>query len=156
MDLSARLSAALSGRYEIQREIGRGGMSVVFLAKDLKHNRDVAIKALRPELTESVGADRFQREVEIVSHLEHIHILPLFDSGTANGVLYYVMPHVDGGSLRDRPLANRHACHGPRGRARSQREPGGETAAGAAGASEWLDLAVTGVVLGLEPSPCTI
>ena len=102
MDLSARLSAALSGQYEIQREIGRGGMSVVFLAKDLKHNRDVAVKVLRPELTESVGAERFQREVEIVSHLEHIHILPLFDSGTANGVLYYVMPYVDGGSLRDR------------------------------------------------------
>jgi len=102
VELRHRLSAALAGRYEIEREIGRGGMSVVFLARDLKRDRNVALKALRPELTESVGADRFQREIQIASHLDHIHILPLFDSGTAEGALYYVMPYVSGGSLRER------------------------------------------------------
>jgi serine/threonine protein kinase/tetratricopeptide (TPR) repeat protein len=101
VELSARLSAALAGRYEILREIGRGGMSVVFLARDLSLDREVALKALRPELTASVGAERFQREIQLVAHFEHIHLLQLYESGTADGVLYYAMPYARGGSLRD-------------------------------------------------------
>jgi len=101
VDLNARLSAALTGRYEILREIGRGGMSVVFLARDLHLDREVALKALRPELTQSVGAERFQREIQLVAHFEHIHLLPLYESGTADGALYYVMPYARDGSLRD-------------------------------------------------------
>jgi tetratricopeptide (TPR) repeat protein len=102
VDLIARLSASLAGRYEILREIGRGGMSVVYLARDLSLDREVALKALRPELTASVGADRFQREIQLVAHFEHIHLLQLHASGTADGVLYYIMPYSRDGSLRDR------------------------------------------------------
>ncbi len=102
MDLLAHLSEALPERYEILRVIGRGGMSEVFLVRDLSLDREVALKALRPELTESVGAGRFQREIQLVSHFEHLHLLQLYESGTANGVLYYVMPYARGGSLRDR------------------------------------------------------
>ncbi len=101
MDLSARLSAALEGRYEILREIGRGGVSVVYLARDLSLDREVALKVLRPELLQSVGAERFQREIQLVAHFEHIHLLPLHESGTADGALYYVMPYARDGSLRD-------------------------------------------------------
>ena len=101
MDLSTHLSAALSGRYEILRELGRGGMSVVFLARDLRLDREVAIKALRPELTQSVGADRFQREIQLVAHFEHLHLLQVYESGTADGVLFYTMPYARDGSLRD-------------------------------------------------------
>jgi len=101
VDLSARLSAAMAGRYQILREIGRGGMSVVFLARDLRLDREVAVKALRPELTQSVGAERFQREVQLVAHFEHLNLLQLYESGTAGGVLYYVMPYARDGSLRD-------------------------------------------------------
>jgi tetratricopeptide (TPR) repeat protein len=92
----------LAGRYEILREIGRGGMSQVFLARDLRLDREVALKALRPELTESVGAGRFQREIQLVAHFEHLHLLQLYEAGTADGVLYYVMPYARDGSLRDR------------------------------------------------------
>lgn len=102
MDLLDRIRTLLAGRYDVEREIGRGGMSVVYLARDLKHDRDVAVKVLRPELTESVGAERFAREIRVTSRLEHIHILQLYDSGSVDGVAFYVMPYVEGGSLRDR------------------------------------------------------
>ena len=97
-----RLNTAFSGRYSVQRELGRGGMATVFLADDLKHARQVAIKVLHPELAAVLGPDRFLKEIEIAAGLTHPHILPLHDSGEADGLLYYVMPYVDGESLRDR------------------------------------------------------
>jgi serine/threonine-protein kinase len=99
-----RLRAALRGRYEVEREIGAGGMATVFLATDLKHHRAVAIKVLRPELSASLGPDRFLREIEIAAKLQHPNILPVYDSGENDGILYYVMPFVRGESLRDRLL----------------------------------------------------
>jgi tetratricopeptide (TPR) repeat protein/tRNA A-37 threonylcarbamoyl transferase component Bud32 len=102
VDLGATLRSALDGRYAIEGEVGRGGMSVVFKARDLKHNRTVAIKVLKPELSEQVGTDRFQREVEFAANLTNPHILPLFDSGEAAGQLYYVMPCIEGGTLKER------------------------------------------------------
>src|SRR5207249_8564078 len=101
-ELVARLRAALADRYAIDRELGRGGMATVFLARDVKHDRSVAIKVLRPELAAALGAERFLREIEIAARLTHPHILPLHDSGEAGGFLYYVMPFVEGESLRDR------------------------------------------------------
>ncbi len=98
----SRLAEALRDRYLIERELGRGGMATVYLARDLKHHRLVALKVLRPELTASLGADRFEREIEIAAGFDHPHILPVFDSGEAGGVLYYVMPYVEGESLRSR------------------------------------------------------
>jgi serine/threonine-protein kinase len=97
-----RLQQALASRYTIERELGHGGMAVVYLAQDLKHRRPVAIKVLRPELAYAIGPERFLREIEIAARLAHPHILPLHDSGNADGVLYYVMPYVEGESLRDR------------------------------------------------------
>ena len=97
-----RLSTALAQRYRIEREIGRGGMATVYLAEDLKHHRQVAIKVLNPELAAGLGPERFLREIEIAARLAHPHILPLHDSGETEGFLYYVMPFVDGESLRDR------------------------------------------------------
>jgi eukaryotic-like serine/threonine-protein kinase len=96
------LRAALARRYSIEREIGAGGMAQVFLARDLKHQRAVAIKILRPDLASAVGAERFLREIEIAAKLSHPHVLPLHDSGEIRGVPYYVMPYVEGESLRDR------------------------------------------------------
>ena len=101
-DLQTRLQAALADRYAIERELGRGGMAVVFLAHDLRHDRRVALKALRPELAASLGPERFLREIKTVAALTHPHILPLHDSGEADGCLYYVMPYVAGESLRHR------------------------------------------------------
>jgi serine/threonine protein kinase/tetratricopeptide (TPR) repeat protein len=101
-ELLERLTAALADRYGIESEIGRGGMATVYLAQDLKHRRKVAIKVLHPELTATLGSERFLQEIEIVAGLQHPHILPLYDSGEADGLLYYVMPYVDGESLRDR------------------------------------------------------
>ena len=101
-DVLSRLRTSLEGRYTVDREIGRGGMSLVFQARDLKHDRNVAIKVLRPELTASIGAERFLSEINIAANLEHPNILPLFDSGDADGLLYYSMPLVEGESLRDR------------------------------------------------------
>ena len=101
-DLLERLRAALGYRYEVESEIGRGGMAVVFVADDLKHHRKAAIKVLHLELTATVGADRFLREIEIASGLDHPHILTLLDSGEASGLLYYIMPFVESESLRDR------------------------------------------------------
>ena len=101
-DPIARLTAALHDRYTIERQIGEGGMATVFLAEDLKHRRPVAIKVLRPELAATVGSERFLREIEMAAKLQHPHILPVYDSGDADGVLYYVMPFVEGESLRGR------------------------------------------------------
>jgi TolB-like protein/Tfp pilus assembly protein PilF/tRNA A-37 threonylcarbamoyl transferase component Bud32 len=101
-DLLERLKSALAYRYAVESEIGRGGMAVVFLAEDLKHGRRVALKVLHPELAASLGTDRFLREIEIAAKLEHPHILALIDSGEADGLPYYVMPHVEGESLRER------------------------------------------------------
>jgi tetratricopeptide (TPR) repeat protein/tRNA A-37 threonylcarbamoyl transferase component Bud32 len=99
-DAAARLAAGLADRYRIERELGQGGMATVYLAEDLKHHRKVAVKVLRPELAESVGSARFLREIDIAAQLTHPHILPLHDSGEAGGFLYYVMPYVEGESLR--------------------------------------------------------
>jgi serine/threonine-protein kinase len=96
------LRGALAGRYEILRELGAGGMATVYLARDLKLQRQVALKVLRPELAQSLGPERFLREIEIAAQLHHPHILALHDSGEADGFLYYVMPYVEGESLRDR------------------------------------------------------
>src|SRR2546426_1230712 len=100
--LLGRLQVALAERYSIERELGRGGMATVYLAEDLKHHRLVALKVLDPEATAGVGPDRFLREIELAAGLNHPHILPLHDSGNAGGLLYYVMPYVEGESLRDR------------------------------------------------------
>jgi serine/threonine-protein kinase len=97
-----RLRAAFGGRYDIERELGAGGMATVYLARDLKHDRLVAIKVLRPELAAVLGPDRFPREIRIVAQLQHPHVLPLHDSGETSGFLYYVMPFVEGESLRTR------------------------------------------------------
>jgi predicted ATPase len=98
----AKLSAALADRYRLTRELGAGGMATVYLADDLRHSRQVAVKVLRPELAESLGIDRFLREITTTANLRHAHILPLYDSGEADGHLFYVMPFVEGESLRDR------------------------------------------------------
>ncbi len=97
-----RLAAALADRYRVEQEVGQGGMATVYLAEDLKHHRRVALKVLRPELAATLGPDRFVREIEVAARLQHPHILPLHDSGEAGGFLYYVMPFVDGESLRPR------------------------------------------------------
>ncbi len=102
MDVLERLQAALGDRYRVERELGTGGMATVFLATDRKHERSVAIKLLRPELAAALGHERFLREIEIAAKLQHPHILPVYDSGEAGGLLYYVMPFVEGESLRDR------------------------------------------------------
>jgi Tol biopolymer transport system component/tRNA A-37 threonylcarbamoyl transferase component Bud32 len=97
-----RLTAALADRYRLERELGQGGMATVYLAHDLRHDRQVAVKVLRPELAASLGSERFLREIRIAAQLSHPHILPLHDSGEAGGFLFYVMPYVDGESLRGR------------------------------------------------------
>ena len=102
MDVLSRLSAAVGAQYAIERELGRGGMATVYLARDLKHHRRVALKVLRPELTAALGSDRFLREIEIAAQFAHPSIVPVFDSGEAQGFLYYVMPFVAGESLRSR------------------------------------------------------
>lgn len=102
MDQEARLRAALADRYELDRQIGAGGMAYVYRARDRQHDRDVAIKVLRPELAAALGAERFMREIHIEARLQHPHILPLHDSGSVGGFLYYVMPYVEGETLRER------------------------------------------------------
>jgi tRNA A-37 threonylcarbamoyl transferase component Bud32 len=103
-----RLTAALADRYRIERELGQGGMATVYLAQDVKHDRMVAIKVLRPELAAVIGADRFLSEIKTTANLQHPHILPLFDSGQADSFLFYVMPFIDGESLRDRLSREKH------------------------------------------------
>ena len=115
--LAERLASALAGRYEIERELGRGGMAIVFLARDLRHDRRVAIKVLREDIAAAVGAERFLEEIRVTASLQHPHILPLFDSGEAHpegptgpegpGIVYYVMPFVDGETLRARLARDR-------------------------------------------------
>ncbi|HEU5050933.1 MAG TPA: protein kinase [Gemmatimonadales bacterium] len=100
--INERLGQSLSERYRIERELGQGGMATVYLAEDVRHHRRVAIKVLHPELSAVIGAERFLREIELTANLQHPHILPLFDSGDADGLLYYVMPYVDGETLRSR------------------------------------------------------
>jgi len=101
-DLRDRLQAGLAGRYSIERELGTGGMAVVYLAQDERHDRHVALKALRPELSSEIGSERFLREIKIAAGLTHPHILPLYDSGEVDGLLFYVMPNMEGQSLRER------------------------------------------------------
>jgi serine/threonine-protein kinase len=100
--ITDRLNVALTGRYEIERELGAGGMATVFLAEDLKHKRKVALKVLKPELAAVLGAERFVVEIKTTAALQHPHILPLFDSGTADSFLFYVMPFIEGETLRDK------------------------------------------------------
>ena len=101
-DVLERLTTALADRYRIERELGRGGMAIVYLAHDLKHDRQVAVKVVQPELAAVIGAERFLNEIKVTANLQHPHILPLFDSGEADGFLFYVMPFVEGESLRAR------------------------------------------------------
>ena len=97
-----RLAAALADRYRIERELGAGGMATVYLARDLRHDRDVALKVLHAELAETLGRQRFLREIRMAAGLTHPHILPLYDSGEAGGFLYFVMPVMKGQTLRER------------------------------------------------------
>ena len=101
-DALGRLTAALADRYRLERELGQGGMATVYLARDLKHDRQVALKVLRPELSAILGGERFLAEIKTTANLQHPHILSLFDSGEADGLVFYVMPYVEGESLRDR------------------------------------------------------
>src|SRR3954470_1439466 len=96
------LSAALADRYRIEHELGQGGMATVYRARDVRHDRDVAIKVLNTELAESLGRQRFVREIRMAAKLNHPHILPLYDSGECDGFLYFVMPVMQGQTLRDR------------------------------------------------------
>src|SRR5678815_4954483 len=96
------LNLAFEGRYRVERELGAGGMATVYLADDLRHSRRVAIKVLRPELAAALGAERFLREITTTASLRHPHIVPLYDSGEGDGIVYYVMPFIEGESLRDR------------------------------------------------------
>src|SRR6516225_4693069 len=102
MEPTAKLAAALSGRYDVEREIGAGGMATVYLARDVRHERFVALKVLNPELAAVLGVERFLAEIKVTANLQHPNLLPLFDSGEANGLLFYVMPFVEGESLRAR------------------------------------------------------
>ncbi|MGH7710949.1 MAG: serine/threonine-protein kinase, partial [Gemmatimonadaceae bacterium] len=101
-DAIGRLTRALADRYRVEHVLGSGGMATVYLADDLKHHRQVAIKVLKPEVAAAVGADRFLREIAIAAKLNYPHIVPLFDSGEADGLVFYVMPYIAGESLRDR------------------------------------------------------
>ena len=101
-DPVTRLNAALEGRYRIESELGEGGMATVYLAEDIKHERRVALKVLKPELAAVVGAERFLAEIKTTANLTHPNILPLHDSGEADGFLFYVMPYLEGESLRER------------------------------------------------------
>jgi serine/threonine-protein kinase len=96
------LNTALTGRYVLEQELGRGGMATVYVTRDLKHDRFVALKVLRPDLAASLGSERFLREIRLTARLEHPHILPILDSGEAAGLLWYTMPFVRGETLRDR------------------------------------------------------
>ncbi len=101
-ELQQRLESGLTGRYVVERPLGEGGMAVVFLARDLRHDRAVALKVLRPDISAEIGAERFLREIKMAASLTHPNILPVFDSGSADGLLFYVMPNMEGQSLRDR------------------------------------------------------
>src|SRR3954470_13271051 len=100
--MNPSLAVSLEGRYAVDREIGRGGMATVYLARDIRHNRNVALKVLSPELGAVLGVERFLAEIEVTANLQHPNLLPLFDSGEADGLLFYVMPFVEGETLRAR------------------------------------------------------
>src|SRR2546423_6159382 len=102
MQITEQINTALANRYRIEREIGSGGMAIVYLARDLRHDRSVALKVLNPELGAVLGVERFLGEIKVTANLQHPNLLPLFDSGEANGLLFYVMPYVEGESLRAR------------------------------------------------------
>ena len=102
VDAPAALVEALADRYRVDRQLGAGGMATVYLAHDHKHDREVAIKVLRPDLAETLGRERFLREIQLAARLNHPNILPLYDSGDANGCMYFVMPVMEGQTLRDR------------------------------------------------------
>src|SRR5262245_58112314 len=102
MHTTEQLNSALAGRYAIERRIGEGGMAVVYVAHDSRHGRRVALKVLKPELGVVVGVERFLAEIRLTAKLQHPNLLPLFDSGAAGDILYYVMPYVEGESLRQR------------------------------------------------------
>src|SRR4026209_2049467 len=102
MSNAERLAAAVADRYRIERELGQGGMATVYLAQDLKHDRKVALKVLKPELAAVLGGERFVVEIKTTAALQHPHILPLFDSGEAGGFLYYVMPYIEGETIREK------------------------------------------------------
>ncbi len=101
-EITSKLSTALADRYRIERHLGEGGMATVYLAEDLKHRRKVAVKVLRPELAAILGAERFLKEIEVTANLQHPNNLPLYDSGEADTFLYYVMPFIEGETLRDK------------------------------------------------------
>ena len=101
-EITSRLSTAVADRYKIESHLGEGGMATVYLAHDVKHDRKVALKVLRPELAAVIGAERFLQEIKVTANLQHPHILPLHDSGEADSFLYYVMPYVEGDTLRDK------------------------------------------------------
>ena len=101
-DPITRLNSALEGRYRVEREIGEGGMATVYLAEDLRHHRKVALKTMNPKVASGLGSERFLREIDVAAALAHPHILPVHDSGEADGFLYYVMPYVEGETLRKR------------------------------------------------------
>jgi serine/threonine-protein kinase len=101
-EITSQLKTALADRYVIERELGAGGMALVYLAQDVKHERKVALKVLRPELAAVIGAERFLTEIKVTANLQHPHVLPLHDSGEAESFLYYVMPYVEGQTLRDK------------------------------------------------------
>ena len=120
-----RLSLALADRYRIERELGAGGMATVYLAHDLKHDRKVAVKVLRPELAAVIGAERFLTEIKTTANLQHPHILPLFDSGAADAFLFYVMPFIEGETSSRSTQSGEAAPHRRRGahRHRGRRAP---------------------------------
>src|SRR5262245_50495257 len=101
-DYANQLTSALADKYRVESELGLGGMAVVYLAHDIRHNRKVALKVLHPDLGAAVGAERFRREIQVLSRLSHPHILPLYDYGEVDGQLFYVMPYVEGESLAAR------------------------------------------------------
>ena len=112
MESLERLKSALANRYTVERMIGAGGMADVYLTHDVRHNRKVAIKVMHRDLAELVGVERFLREIETTAKLQHPHILPLFDSGSVDGTVFYVMPYVEGESLRSR-LKRKHSFRLP-------------------------------------------
>src|SRR5947207_5199666 len=130
MDPVERLRTGLADRYEIDRELGRGGMASVYRARDRQHGRLVAIKILRPELAVSVGADRFLREIRIAAGLQHPNILPLHDSGSADGALYDVMLLVEGETLRQRIRREKQLPTASSSRCGSRKIHGGESTLG--------------------------
>ena len=126
MHTTEQLNTALDGRYVIERRIGAGGMAVVYLARDLRHQRLVALKVLNPELGAVLGSERFMSEIQVTANLHHPNLLPLFDSGEAGGLLFYVMPYIEGETLRrDPPTKSTRAFH-PTGNGwpTSQMKPG--------------------------------